>query len=119
MRLRILTRTSAIVTMAGFMATSVLGSQALALGNNRIVYRSCGSNYVSSGFNGTYYWAQTERVSGTCEGRFSLNFEMSDGRWMTRTYYNKYSAYRTISPSFGTVRNGLHWGCDNCNVTKS
>jgi len=118
MKLGIRARAGVILATTGFMI-ALLPSQASALGDNRIVYRSCGSNYVASGFNGTNSWAQTDRVSGTCAGRFSLNFEMSDGRWMARTYYNRYSAYRTISPTFGNVAYGLHWGCDNCNVTKT
>jgi hypothetical protein len=116
MKRKLIGAASAIVA-AGLIAALLPASPAMALGNNRTVTRSCGKNYVASGFNGTNYWAQTQRVSGTCEGRFSLNFEMTDGRRMTRTYYNRYSAYREISPSFGRVRYGLHWGCDACGVT--
>lgn len=112
-------RIGLVASIAGIAAIALPATSANALGNNRTVHRSCGSNYVSSGFNGTNYWAQTKRVSGTCKGRFSLSFEMSNGKWMTRTYYNRYSAYRTISPRFGKVRYGLHWGCDKCNVTKT
>ncbi|MFI0976385.1 hypothetical protein ACH4SP_05070 [Streptomyces sp. NPDC021093] len=108
-----------VAAIVGLVSVLLPASSAAALGNNRTVQRSCGSNYISSGFDGTDYWAQTVRASGNCSGRFSLNFEMSDGRWMTRTYYTSHSAYRAISPSFGKVSHGLHWGCDNCNVTKS
>lgn len=119
MKRKFLGRTGLTVAMAGLIVAVFPASPALALGDNRTVERSCGKNYVASGFDGTNYWAQTQRVSGTCQGRFSLNFEMTDGRRMTRTYYNKYSAYRTISPSFGKVKYGLHWGCDDCGVTKT
>lgn len=119
MKRKLSTRMGTVAAVAGLVSVLLPVTSAAALGDNRTVKRGCGSNYVSSGFNGRDYWAQTEHVSGNCKGRFSLNFQMDDGRWMTRTYHTAHSAYREIDPAFGRVSHGLHWGCDNCNVTKS
>lgn len=103
-------------------AAPLLAAPAHALGNNRAVNRSCGTNYVSSGHNGTagegHSWAQTTRQSGNCAGRLSAALERSDGYWSTRVYGSNGSAYATAR--FGAkAKHGLHWGCDACNVTRS
>jgi len=92
---------------------------AQALGNNRTVTRSCGTNYVASGrYSNTNAWAQTTKASGDCAGRLSAGLRASDGYTWPRVYGSNTSAYtsRTDSAGFGT---GLHWGCDACNVTTS
>ncbi|MFE3716375.1 hypothetical protein [Streptomyces cyaneofuscatus] len=110
--------TAAIMTTMMVVAPMVVASEAQALGNNRNVSRSCGTNYVSSGFSGSQSWAQTSKASGTCAGRLSAALEKSNGAWTTRVYGTNSSAYATSSGS-SPARNGLHWGCDACNVTKS
>ncbi|MFJ8647797.1 hypothetical protein ACIRNI_16950 [Streptomyces sp. NPDC093546] len=105
---------TAMVAIAPVLAAT----DAQALGNNRSVSRSCGTNYVSSGFTGSYSWAQTTKSSGDCAGRLSAALVRSDGYWTTRKYGSSSSAYAT-NTSTSSARNGLHWGCDSCNVTYS
>ncbi|MEV6331595.1 hypothetical protein [Streptomyces sp. NPDC051909] len=100
------------------VAPLLVATDAHALGNNRVVSRSCGTNYVGSGFNGSQNWAQTKKVSGDCAGRLSAALIRSDGYWTTRVYGSSTSAYASYNSSY-KARNGLHWGCDNCNVTYS
>lgn len=99
-------------------APLIAATDAQALGNNRTVSRSCGTNYVSSGFTGSYSWAQTRKSSGDCAGRLSAALVRSDGYWTTRKYGSSSEAYTTLTSS-SSARNGLHWGCDSCNVTYS
>ncbi|MFD5328389.1 hypothetical protein [Streptomyces sp. NPDC127092] len=105
---------TAMVAVAPLLAAT----DAQALGNNRTVERSCGKNYVSSGFTGSKSWAQTAKSSGTCAGRLSAALVRSDGYWTTRVYGTSSSAYASYSSTV-SARNGLHWGCDGCNVTYS
>ncbi|OKK06153.1 hypothetical protein AMK26_08780 [Streptomyces sp. CB03234] len=100
------------------VAPVLVATDAQALGNNRTVNRSCGSNYVSSGFTGSYSWAQTTKSSGDCAGRLSAALIRSDGYQTTRKYGSSSSAYTSYTSS-SQARNGLHWGCDSCNVTYS
>jgi hypothetical protein len=105
----------------GLVAPFMAVGGADALGNNRVVNRSCGSNYVSSGSWGSNgAWAQTERNSGTCAGRLSVAFQAGDGYRTARVYGSSQSAYDTVpATARGGWRYGLHWGCDSCNVTTS
>jgi hypothetical protein len=54
-------KTAAAAGMTAMLAIAPLlaSTDAQALGNNRTVERSCGKNYVSSGFTGRQSWAQT------------------------------------------------------------
>lgn len=101
-------------------AVTLSATPALALGNNRVVYRSCGENYVASGFNSEYgySWAQTEKDGGDCSGRLSAALKRDNGTNTPRRYGTNGSAWATDYSPFD-ARNGLHWGCDNCNVTYS
>lgn len=92
---------------------------AAALGNNRTVERSCGKNYVASGYHGpgNYSWVETVKQEGDCAGRLSVAFELYNGYWTQRVYGDRNRAYTTNGGS--DARYGLHWGCDNCNVTRS
>jgi len=117
-------RISAVFAIAALTTGAAVftASPASALGNNRTVERSCGKNYVSSGQNGSategHSWAQTKRQEGTCAGRLSAALERNDGYWSQRVYGDRNSAYATAR--FGSVASyGLHWGCDDCNVTRS
>lgn len=112
------TAVAAGLTALVAIAPVLTATDAQALGNNRVVSRGCGSNYVGSGFNGSQNWAQTKKVSGTCAGRLSAALVRSDGYWTTRVYGNNTSAYASYNSRY-KGRNGLHWGCDNCNVTYS
>ncbi|WP_329117819.1 hypothetical protein [Streptomyces sp. NBC_01353] len=105
---------TALVAVAPLLAAT----DAQALGNNRNVSRSCGTNHVGSGFNGSQNWAQTKKVSGDCAGRLSAALVRSDGYWTTRVYGSKTNAYASYNSRY-KAKNGLHWGCDNCNVTYS
>jgi hypothetical protein len=113
-------RSVAAAGMTALVAVTPLlaATDAQALGNNRTVSRGCGSNYVGSGFNGSQNWAQTKKVSGSCAGRLSAALIRSDGYWTTRVYGTSTSAYASYNSAY-KGRNGLHWGCDNCNVTYS
>ncbi|MET8216971.1 hypothetical protein [Streptomyces hirsutus] len=118
------TRTTALAAVAAAVALAplLIATDADALGNNRAVGRSCGTNYVSSGHNGTategHSWAQTTKQSGTCAGRLSAALERNDGYWSTRVYGTNQSAYATARFN-SRAASGLHWGCDDCNVTRS
>ncbi|SES08747.1 hypothetical protein SAMN05216188_121115 [Lentzea xinjiangensis] len=117
-------RIGSVVAIAAMAAGAVLftATPASALGNNRTVERSCGKNYVSSGHNGStttgHSWAQTKRQSGTCAGRLSAALERNDGYWSQRTYGDRNEAYATARFN-SRAMHGLHWGCDDCNVTRS
>jgi hypothetical protein len=109
--------TSTVV--AAVMAFVLLPGQGQALGNNRVVSRDCGKNYVASGASSSKSaWAQTTRVSGTCSGRLSAGLQANDGFVFPRSYGTRERAYVSETYSFGFSR-GMHWGCDNCNVTYS
>jgi len=112
---RLLVRILAATVLTCVGVAVVPASSAMALGNNRTVSRSCGTNYVSSGWTGSYSWAQTKKVSGDCAGRLSAGLEFYNG-YRTRVPGSNTSAY-TSNPAY--ARYGLHWGCDNCNVTFS
>lgn len=109
----------ATVAAGAVIATLLPSVPAMALGNNRNVNRSCGTNYVASGrYSGTYAWAQTTKVSGNCTGSLGAALEASDGYQWPRVNGSSSRAYteRTDSAGFGR---GLHWGCLDCNVTYS
>jgi len=57
---RLFVRLVAATVLTGVGLVVVPTSSAMALGNNRTVSRSCGQNYVSSGWTGSYSWAQTQ-----------------------------------------------------------
>ncbi|MER5227207.1 hypothetical protein [Streptomyces flaveus] len=97
----------------------IAASQAQALGNNREVSRGCGTNYVASGYASPQgrSWAQTTRRSGTCSGRLSAALELQDGYQTKRAYGDRNEAIMGYNSS--SARYGLHWGCDDCTVTKS
>ncbi|MBP5940092.1 hypothetical protein [Streptomyces acidiscabies] len=113
------TAAAAVMTATMAIAPMIAVSEAQALGNNREVSRSCGTNRVSSGFTGSYSWAQTTKASGSCAGRLSAALERNNGVWTTRVYGSSSTAYATDTNGGIAVRYGLHWGCDNCNVTRS
>ncbi len=98
-------------------------SPAYAIGNNRDVSRDCGVNHVSSGRIGNKYWVQTERRgglhNGKCKGRLSVAFELENGYQTPRVPGTADSAYTTYTATQVPVKYGLHWGCDNCAVTRS
>lgn len=100
------------------LVSTLAAPSAEALGNNRAVSRSCGTNYVSSGFTGSYNWAQTRKQSGDCSGRLSSAIEYGTGWWTPRAYGTNENAY-TSHTSTTRAAYGLHWGCDSCNVTRS
>ncbi|UGY94637.1 hypothetical protein [Streptomyces gobiensis] len=114
--------TLAAVTAAVAFAPLIVATDADALGNNRTVKRSCGRNYVASGHNGSatqgHSWAQTTKQSGTCKGRLSAALQRNDGYQSRRVYGSSKSAYATARFN-SKAKYGLHWGCDNCNVTRS
>lgn len=109
---------AAAMTAMLVIAPVIAATDAQALGNNREVSRSCGTNRVSSGFTGSYNWAQTTKSSGSCAGRLSAALERYNGYWTTRVYGSSSSAYATDVVS-SADHYGLHWGCDACNVTRS
>ena len=115
--------TAAAVAGVSVAATLMSATNAEALGNNRVVNRSCGSNYVASGYSsgGGYYWVETSKNSGDCAGRLSTGFQRSDGFRTVRNYGTSSIAFDTVTRGQlgGSVQYGLHWGCDNCNVTYS
>lgn len=91
----------------GIVAVALLPAQsAQAIGNNREVFRSCGSNYVSSGWYtyNTYAWAQTTKSGGSCSGRLSAGLRANDGYVWPRVYGTTNSAYtsRTDTAGFGS-----------------
>ncbi len=98
-------------------------SPAYAIGNNRSVDRGCGVNYVSSGRIGNKYWVQTIQQDGKhnekCKGRLSVAFELENGYRTERKYGTADSVYLEYTPVKVPVKSGLHWGCDNCAVTRS
>jgi hypothetical protein len=115
-------KAAAVLGMTTLMAIVplVAAPGAEALGNNRSVTRSCGKNYVSSGFNSPKSWAQTKKESGTCAGRLSAALELVDGYRTQRVYGSNSSAYASFNTGSGmAAKYGLHWGCDACSVTKS
>lgn len=127
MNLSIRTKTSVAVAgalLATVMAPLVASPSAYALGNNRNVHRSCGTNYVASGADYVnskvrYYWAQTTKTSGDCSGRLSVAFQYFDGYRSPREYGSTSAAYTSMDGMVHLVQYGLHWGCDTCNVTYS
>jgi len=112
----------AVATVFSVFAVLLLATPAQALGDNRTVERGCGKNYVASGHNGSaaegHSWAQTTRQSGDCRGRLSAALERRDGYWSNRVYGTRQEAYATARFQ-DIAKHGLHWGCDNCNVTRS
>ena len=108
---------SAVAMVSSIFTVLLLATPAQALENNREVKRDCGTNYVASGYNGKASWAQTTRVSGDCQGRLSAALEYADGHWSERKYGSRQSVYVAVDGE--RARYGLHWGCDDCNVTKS
>lgn len=108
-------------TRAGVAAAAVLGMAVMttgpahAIGNNRVVYRSCGSNYISSGGGGGNFWAQTEKNSGTCSGILSVALQSRDGYQSPRVYGTNRSAFTSIGGIAAIY--GLHWGCNSCGVS--
>ena len=112
-------RVTSVVAISAIAMALMPTLPAQAIGNNRSVNRSCGSNFVASGrYSSTTAWAQTTKESGNCSGRLSAGLRASDGFTWPRVYGTNSSAYsqRTDSAGFGT---GMHWGCDSCNVTYS
>ncbi|BEL06201.1 hypothetical protein Q0Z83_043920 [Actinoplanes sichuanensis] len=85
---------------------------ALAVGGNRTVQRSCGSNYISSGGGNGHFWAQTEKVSGNCDGTLSVAMQASDNYRSPRVYGTRQSAYTELW-NFN-AHYGIHWGCNSC-----
>ncbi|GAB1514392.1 hypothetical protein [Actinophytocola sp. KF-1] len=118
-RPRFVRRTTAavIATIATFALLPAPSAQ--ALGNNREVSRSCGTNWVASGrYSSTHAWAVTSKLSGDCAGRLSAGLRANDGYTWPRVYGTSIRAEADYydSAGFGT---GMHWGCDSCNVTYS
>ncbi|WP_327320155.1 hypothetical protein [Streptomyces sp. NBC_01235] len=111
--------TAAAMTAMMVIAPVIAATDAQALGNNREVSRSCGTNRVSSGYTGSYSWALTVKASGDCAGRLSAALERNNGFWTTRVYGTSSRAYATDTTNTVADRYGLHWGCDSCNVTRS
>jgi hypothetical protein len=109
--------------IVGVAAVAALGvalgtaAPAHAIGNNRTVNRSCGSNYISSGGGNGHYWAQTEKVSGNCAGTLSVAMIGLDGYVSPRVYGTTQSAYTELW-NFN-ASNGLHWGCNSCSASWS
>lgn len=110
-----------VATVSSVFAILLLTSPAQALGDNRIVKRSCGENAVSSGYipERKVSWAETRHHSGDCPGRLSVALESEDGQRTERKYADKNDEKRVRVEMRGHARYGLHWGCDDCNVTKS
>lgn len=115
---KVSTKLGVILTTGAVVAAILPATPAFALGNNRTVTRSCGSNYVSSGFNGTQGWAQTAKSSGDCTGLLGVTMIRSDGYRLGRV--NGSTTYaQIIYSTTNRPRNGVHWGCLNCNETLS
>jgi len=106
-------RTLTAIVSVTALSVAALPATAFGLGNNRPVYRSCGANYISSGYSGGYSWAQTQRQNGSCAGRLSAGLQYSNG-YRVRVYGSSQSAYTS---RYGYWSYGLHWGCDYCNVS--
>jgi hypothetical protein len=110
----------ASLTLTASLAVVMLqAAPAHALGNNRVVSRSCGTNWIASGFNGSYFWAETSRNSGTCQGRLSVAIQRSDGFRTVRHYGTSSGAFMTTTPGQlgGSARYGVHWGCNACRAS--
>ena len=108
---RWVTWTAATAVVALGTAFGPVGT-AQAVGNNRVVDRSCGSNYIASGGSNGHYWAQTEKRSGSCDGTLSVAMMATDSYVSPRVYGTKQSAYTELW-NFN-AENGLHWGCNSC-----
>ncbi|PZG22897.1 hypothetical protein C1I95_04220 [Micromonospora craterilacus] len=120
---KFLTRLGAVAIAGAVAATVLPATPALALGNNRVVTRGCGENYVSSGYysagSGRYTsWAQTSKRGGSCSGRLSSALVRSNGAQTTRVYGSNSVAYAEYTEA-PIARQGLHWGCDSCGATTS
>jgi hypothetical protein len=117
-----LTVAAGMLLTTGMMGATVLyaASPAMALGNNRTVSRSCGTTYVASGYSSSQRlnWAQTEKRSGDCTGRLSAALIKNNGYQTARHYGTSSRAYTSYTEGVRAI-NGLHWGCDSCNVTYS
>lgn len=94
--------------------TLVSTAPADALGS-RNVARSCGTNYIASGGGGGNFWAQTTKVSGSCEGILSVALQSWDGYISPRVYGTNAQAFTRIYNI--DARYGLHWGCNSCAVS--
>lgn len=112
-------RSHKIASTAGVLlalSVTMLPATAFGLGNNRAVSRSCGENYVSSGYvSSGYSWAKTQKQNGSCAGRLSAGLQYSNG-YRTRVYGSSQEAYTSLG---GLAVYGVHWGCDSCNITYS
>jgi hypothetical protein len=111
-------RFGAVVAAAALAVAVSPASPAQAFGNNRTVHRSCGDNWVSSGYAGTFrVFAQTQKAGGDCTGRLAVAIEYTDGYRTNRVYGTSSDAYVAVEPGSRSPRWGVHWGCDNCNQT--
>ena len=105
------------VAVVGLASPFLFAGSADALGNNRAVTRSCGTNWVASGKTEYGAWAETDKNSGNCTGVLSAALERSNGTWSSRTYGTTQHVW-TFDQG-GSHSHGLHWGCNNCAVTRS
>src|SRR5687768_1599316 len=104
-----------VVLVAGAIAATVLPSApAQAFGNNRTVSRGCGDNWIASGSTDYIVFAQTQKSSGSCEGRLSVTIELDDGYRYPRLYGSNTNAYMSIPWPAVQPAHGVHWGCDSC-----
>lgn len=107
--------------VAGVVTAAILPSTAaFALGNNRVVNRSCGSNYVSSGWSTSTdrAWAQTQKNSGDCSGSLGASIVLSNGVRVARVNGDRNAVYMKYDTP-NRPQNGVHWGCLDCNSTLS
>jgi len=100
------------VAALGMTLMSTTPADALGARN---VNRSCGTNYIASGGGGDNFWAQTTKVSGTCDGVLSVALQSSDGYISPRVYGTNSQAFTRIY-NINAIR-GLHWGCNSCSVS--
>jgi hypothetical protein len=106
---------------AGIAAAAALGMAVMttapadAIGDYKVVYRSCGSNWIASGGSGDIWWAQTTRNSGNCSGILGVALQSNDGYITPRVNGTSNEAFTRISGIHAV--NGLHWGCLSCSVS--
>lgn len=89
-------------------AVTLTATPASAIGDNRVVTRSCGTNWIGSYYlKGGYDKAETIKETGSCQGRLWAGLRgnseyLSSGNSLYASYTGLVAMY------------GVHKGCDSC-----
>jgi hypothetical protein len=106
-------RRATLAGVAVVVALSMaLGTAGPAHAAGRVVYRSCGSNWIASDGSNGHYWAQTVKRDGNCAGTLSVAMLAKDGYQSPRVYGNNSSAWTELW-NFDYAHS-IHWGCNSC-----